>query len=572
MSGVTTHGIRHPDGASPAKNLGPELAQMAEDLDQLVWNGTGEIAEHIVRQEVTEQLADNETVKNAAAAAVADELDDANLVRAFPLLPLPYTGNKHLPIQWVPQSLKDPVGDVVGETIQGNWVPQPPRRGDVPVLTEEGKLHQSQVPDAFATRAYVDQSIGQIPTPAPSRDVLISRSVPVFAGRVARARELQQPVAVVFAGSSTSAEIPGYITRLTSHLQSAFPVAAQSSVQWSPDAIFTENPSPGIHGYSAGEGGATANTYLTETERTQIAALNPAMIVHMVGANDYRLSRDPATYRSHLATVLADFDAKLTQPCQHLFVHSYPRAGMPGPGMYQRKWRDYLDALHSLLDSRQNAVLLDVSNEYTAVGVAEVAVFDNLLTNPDFNDGLTGWTGNLLPDSTAKTVVDGPSGTSVNVVQLAPSTTDTALFSTAFPYPSPVAYDTNAFYRFRVVARVVSGSAGQLRVRVGFHGGSQLNLWPVVPGTSLPATAPAGQWVELTGTLHAANYEPRDRMSVAIHVDKAAGTVFQVAHFSMGVVDGDRSDPLDLIRADDTHQTPTGYRFMADLLGGFITN
>lgn len=36
MSGVTPHGIRYPDGASKAKNLGPELKQMAEDIDGFI--------------------------------------------------------------------------------------------------------------------------------------------------------------------------------------------------------------------------------------------------------------------------------------------------------------------------------------------------------------------------------------------------------------------------------------------------------------------------------------------------------------------------------------------------------
>lgn len=36
MSGVTSHGIRYPDGASKAKNLGPELKQMAEDIDNFI--------------------------------------------------------------------------------------------------------------------------------------------------------------------------------------------------------------------------------------------------------------------------------------------------------------------------------------------------------------------------------------------------------------------------------------------------------------------------------------------------------------------------------------------------------
>lgn len=36
MGGVTPHGIRYPDGASKAKNLGPELKLMAEDIDTYI--------------------------------------------------------------------------------------------------------------------------------------------------------------------------------------------------------------------------------------------------------------------------------------------------------------------------------------------------------------------------------------------------------------------------------------------------------------------------------------------------------------------------------------------------------
>lgn len=74
MTGVTPHGIRHPDGASRAKNLGPELQQMAEDLDALIYQGLGPIAEEIVEQEVTEQLAGSQAVIDAAAAAVDEAL------------------------------------------------------------------------------------------------------------------------------------------------------------------------------------------------------------------------------------------------------------------------------------------------------------------------------------------------------------------------------------------------------------------------------------------------------------------------------------------------------------------
>lgn len=70
MSGITPHGIRYPDGASKVKDFGPEMKILAEDLDDLVWNGTGAIAEEIVRQEVEVQLSESQTVIDAAEAAV----------------------------------------------------------------------------------------------------------------------------------------------------------------------------------------------------------------------------------------------------------------------------------------------------------------------------------------------------------------------------------------------------------------------------------------------------------------------------------------------------------------------
>lgn len=70
MTGVTPHGIRYPDGSTRAKNLGPELQQMAEDIDQF-------IDEQIdAESEVFQGLA-SAAVSLAAPPAVSAALDAA---------------------------------------------------------------------------------------------------------------------------------------------------------------------------------------------------------------------------------------------------------------------------------------------------------------------------------------------------------------------------------------------------------------------------------------------------------------------------------------------------------------
>lgn len=58
MSGTTAHGIRHPDGSTKAKNLGPELERMADDIDALMFEQFGEHLDPLVR-EVVKVAVDN---------------------------------------------------------------------------------------------------------------------------------------------------------------------------------------------------------------------------------------------------------------------------------------------------------------------------------------------------------------------------------------------------------------------------------------------------------------------------------------------------------------------------------
>ncbi|MGO2091376.1 MAG: sialate O-acetylesterase [Microbacterium gubbeenense] len=75
MGGVTPHGIRYPDGASKAKNLGPELKLMAEDIDWYIGSyltPTGPIRQIIIG--VAEEV-----IPPLVAPAVNEALEDRGI-------------------------------------------------------------------------------------------------------------------------------------------------------------------------------------------------------------------------------------------------------------------------------------------------------------------------------------------------------------------------------------------------------------------------------------------------------------------------------------------------------------
>lgn len=77
MAGVTPNGIHYPDGASKAKNLGPELQQMAEDIDTYI--GSYLQPNGPIRQVVIDIAED--VVADLVPPAVADEVDRLDLIK-----------------------------------------------------------------------------------------------------------------------------------------------------------------------------------------------------------------------------------------------------------------------------------------------------------------------------------------------------------------------------------------------------------------------------------------------------------------------------------------------------------
>ena len=160
-----------------------------------------------------------------------------------------------------------------------------------------------------------------------------------------------------------------------------------------------------------------------------------------------------------------------------------------------------------------------------------VSMLGNLIPNGDFRNGLAGWGG---APAEAMTVPDGPAGGATNVVRITPSTADQSFTTTSFPNSGATAakYIPGATYSFKFRVRVVSGTAGSIRIRIGLHGDGLNDQWHVKANYAA-ADAIVGAWVELEDTFETPTENPRDRMSIAIHSNAAVGSVFEVELISM---------------------------------------
>lgn len=379
MGGVTPHGIRYPDGASKAKNLGPELKTMAEDIDWYIGSylsPTGPIRQIIIG--VAEEVV---------PPIVQEEIDRRHLVEGG-VDEGPRTNLDHVALRWMHSEISDPYSDTYASEYVGNRVDTQRQWGHVPILTGAGRIPSDQIPldvvrmddDGHIAEEVIPDSIARksdIPSPGEgggsggSSLLAPVPGIPALEARLTLAKLTDAPVAVVFAGSSTTAATGGYVVRLTALLQERrWGTAAATPVQFSPDAEFTARTAAGIHSYSAGQNGARAETYLTNDERDRIAALNPAAIVHMVGANDYVISpppgSDPVGYEATMRASLAAFDSRLTAPCQHVLIHSYAKLSNPNPVW---PWSEYLAALENIARDRDDVVVIDLSKEFRVLGV-----------------------------------------------------------------------------------------------------------------------------------------------------------------------------------------------------------
>lgn len=318
-------------------------------------------------------IAGNPTVIAAAAAAaeaaVAQAILNENIVRAYPKTPSTRTGLSSVPMSWNWTVMDDTYSNTYGDTYEATFRDGGQRHGDVALVSAAGKIAASLVPDQFQTAAEVTQRIKNAldAYEPPEPDLPPEPSRPTsFWARVLKQRRLGQPSAAVLVGSSTSAANPGYATMFAERMRDEWYDGA-GSVQYSPTADFTLDTSAGLHVYNAAQASTTATTYLEADKAAKLGALDPALVIHMVGSNDWAGARTPERYETDMRAALARCDAEFPGITQHVFVHSFPRPDVTAVGRYP--WADFRAALHRIAADRTDAAVLDMSDAFDRVDV-----------------------------------------------------------------------------------------------------------------------------------------------------------------------------------------------------------
>ncbi|APU16590.1 SGNH/GDSL hydrolase family protein [Actinoalloteichus fjordicus] len=118
----------------------------------------------------------------------------------------------------------------------------------------------------------------------------------------------------------------------------------------------------GIETYNAGRGGTRASSYGRSPELGQmcrrIGRLDPALIVLVVGSNDYSVGVQPADYRAQVADLVARLRTACPRRPSILLVHAARRSDTQAP---LHPWSAYRDQLRQIAELIDDVAFLDVS-------------------------------------------------------------------------------------------------------------------------------------------------------------------------------------------------------------------
>lgn len=194
------------------------------------------------------------------------------------------------------------------------------------------------------------------------------------------------PVTIVFTGSSSTAGTGAstddrrYVNRLMDHIKREFPAlngTYTTTVQTLSQAVSATPSSPGVFGVNAGVSGTRSDTYLTATTRGQIGTLNPRVIIHMIGANDYGNGVSVAAFKANVQNQITSLDSLISVRHSHIFIHSYPRFDAAALSARVAPWSEYLAALYQLQMANPDSIaVIDTARDWTVAGVSGAASTD----------------------------------------------------------------------------------------------------------------------------------------------------------------------------------------------------
>lgn len=144
------------------------------------------------------------------------------------------------------------------------------------------------------------------------------------------------------------------------------------------DVAPASRPANGVHVYNGAQGGTTSGNYVNAGRLAAIKRLQPALITHMVGANDLGGGASLATYKTNLRNYMDQLQAA-SPGTVHLYIHQQGRV-QASPKL---PWADYGDAMREVAEAYPNVAFLNAGALFSASqsGLAPHLVSDGLHMN-----------------------------------------------------------------------------------------------------------------------------------------------------------------------------------------------
>lgn len=174
------------------------------------------------------------------------------------------------------------------------------------------------------------------------------------------------PVKILFLGSSTtfgtnaSHADRSYVNLVAKSLQSVFSSGVPG---WEPPVLNTSAgviPNlPGLHVFNGAVGGTFSNDYCSASVLDFCSDVSPDIVVHMIGANDYRTgSISPSQTQNNIVAAIEDIEAACLVPPFQIVLSTYASPDTLTPAY---PWSEYVEAMDNAANSfSQGTLFLDI--------------------------------------------------------------------------------------------------------------------------------------------------------------------------------------------------------------------
>lgn len=167
----------------------------------------------------------------------------------------------------------------------------------------------------------------------------------------------------VFAGSSTTWAVNGFVKSFKNWIAGNWAEGWYGTLAAAPGNTSVD----GVHVVNAGLSGSVSGNYLTPAMATSIQGLNPGVVVHTVGSNDWKNGVTPTTVATNVGAAIRSVSAA-TAPVLHIILHQFQRADTFTSGW---TWADYGNALSNLAATLPDAIFVDASETFALAGVGK---------------------------------------------------------------------------------------------------------------------------------------------------------------------------------------------------------